>query len=138
MSKLAERLGDAARSGVYRVTATDAVEDAARRARLTVSPVTLAGGKAAWLEAFARALAFPDWFGGNWDALEDCLTDLAPGEGHLLLLRGAPAAPRDELGVLLDILDSTAGYWKSRGKPFFAVLVDPGRELELGDLYREA
>jgi ribonuclease inhibitor len=27
-------------------------------------------------DALARGLAFPDWYGGNWDALFDCLTDL--------------------------------------------------------------
>ena len=27
-------------------------------------------------EALARGLALPDWYGGNLDALFDCLTDL--------------------------------------------------------------
>lgn len=27
-------------------------------------------------EALAKALGFPDWYGGNLDALYDCLTDL--------------------------------------------------------------
>jgi hypothetical protein len=35
----------------------------------------------------AEALAFPAWFGRNWDALADCLSDLSwlPGRGHVLL-----------------------------------------------------
>ena len=33
--------------------------------------------KAASIAAFARALALPDWFGGNLDALADALQDLA-------------------------------------------------------------
>ena len=28
-------------------------------------------------EALAQALAFPDYYGGNLDALHDCLTDLS-------------------------------------------------------------
>src|SRR3546814_14087150 len=45
-------------------------------------------GKDDALARFARALHFPDWFGGNWDALQDSLSDLSwlPAEGYLLLL----------------------------------------------------
>ncbi|MEV6327500.1 barstar family protein [Streptomyces sp. NPDC051909] len=32
--------------------------------------------KAAFMDRSAAALALPDWFGRNWDALADCLTDL--------------------------------------------------------------
>jgi hypothetical protein len=137
MSKLAERLKDASRSGVYRVTDARAVEEVARSAGLRVVAIPLEGGKEGWLAAFARALALPEWFGANWDALEDCLTDL-PGEGHVLLIQGAPAAAGDELGILLDVLEASAGFWKARGKPFFALAVDPAGELELPALYRES
>ena len=62
--------------------------DAARGTRLDVARVDLAGArdKEALLERLATALDFPDWFGGNWDALEDCLTDLsgAPGPATVL------------------------------------------------------
>ena len=33
--------------------------------------------KATLLARFAAALQFPDWFGHNWDALADCITDLS-------------------------------------------------------------
>ncbi len=140
MSKLAQRLADPARSGVYRVSSADTVEEVARGTPLGCTRVALQGGKAQVLDALAKALAFPDWFGHNWDALEDCLSDLSwkPAEGHLLLLTGTPALPRDEAGILTDILASSAEAWKARGKPFIAVLVDPGRELKLPDLYRES
>ena len=41
--------------------------------------VDLAGcsDKATLLARLAAALQFPDWFGHNWDALSDCLTDLS-------------------------------------------------------------
>jgi hypothetical protein len=139
MSKLAQRLADPARSGVYRVSSADTVEEVVRGTPLSCTRVALHGGKAQVLDALASALAFPDWFGRNWDALEDCLADLSwkPAGGHLLLLAGAPALPRDDAGILTDILASSAEAWKARGKPFFAVLVDPARELKLPDLYRE-
>ena len=43
------------------------------------------------MERIAQALEFPQWFGGNWDALEDCLTDLSwsKAAGHVLLFEGA-------------------------------------------------
>jgi len=86
-----ERLS-AAHSGLYRVADARAL---APGAGLDVVPVSLAGvtDKAALLERFAVALAFPDWFGANWDALEDCLCDLSwrRGDGHVLVLRGGEA-----------------------------------------------
>jgi hypothetical protein len=135
VTKLLQRLRDPARSGVYRTSRTPAIEQAVRGSALDVVAID-AGTNV--LDAMARALDFPDWFGGNWDALEDSLSDLAwrKGEGHVLLLRSYPAG--DELGVLIDVLRSAAEYWAGRGKPFFAVFIDPQKRLALADLYREA
>lgn len=51
-------------------------------------------GAAALFDRCAQVLGFPAWFGHNWDALADCLSDLGwlPGRGHLLLW--------DQYGVL--------------------------------------
>ena len=48
---------------------------------------------------FAQALKFPDYFGHNWDAMEECLADLEwlPAKGYILLVTNAE-------GVLPDIL----------------------------------
>lgn len=137
MSKLLERLRDPVRSGVYRATAPDAIDDALRDSALDNAAIDLGGGDA--LKAIARALRFPVWFGGNWDALEDCLGDLSwrPGDGHVLVLRNWQALPADELGVLIDVLRSSAEFWSGRGKPFFAVLIDPQARLALPPLHRE-
>lgn len=133
MGKLTERLKDATRSGVYRVTRVDEVADAVRGTGNSLVQIRYAE-KQALMKNIAAALDFPDWFGANWDALEDCLSDL-PGKGYVLLFDGAK--PGDELGVLIDVLRSGAQWWAGRGKPFFAVLVDPARELPLPDLFRE-
>src|SRR5215510_9162043 len=97
MGKLLQRLQDPARSGVYRVERADEVLDAARSGSPLVTSVSLAGvrDKSELLARLSRALRFPDWFGGNWDALEDCLTDLSwlKADGHVLLIEGASGLP---------------------------------------------
>jgi len=137
MGKLLERLRDLSRSGVYRASRTDVIADAVRGRALDVAEISLA--KEHLFKAFASALEFPAWFGQNWDALEDCLGDLSwrAAEGHVLLVLHHDRLPKDDLGVLLDVLASSAEYWAARGKPFFAVFIDPRRSLELPDLYRE-
>ena len=140
MGKLAQRLSDAARSGVYRTRQTTEVEDAVRGTRLDLAHADLGGAdsKEAMLERLALALGFPAWFGGNWDALEDCLSDLGwrTGDGHVFLFTGHEDLPADDLGVLLDVLASSAAYWAERGRPFFAVFVDAKHALALPELFR--
>jgi hypothetical protein len=138
MSKLLQRLSDASKSGVYRAPHDRDIRDALRGSALAVATIDLAGvrDKDALLASIARALSFPAWFGGNWDALEDCLGDLSwmPARGHVLLFAGAGALPADERGILVDILDSAAASWAARGLPWFAVFLDGWPELP--PLYR--
>ena len=41
--------------------------------------------------AIAKVLNFPDYFGKNWDALDECLRDLEwiPAKGYVLIIRDA-------------------------------------------------
>lgn len=140
MGKLTQRLFDPTRSGVYRAPGSAEVEDAVRGTALDLAHADLGGAtdKESLLRRLAPALGFPAWFGGNWDALEDCLCDLAwrAGDGHVFVLRDYQDLPPDDLGVLLDVLATSAAYWAGRGRPFFAVLVDPERRLGLPELFR--
>lgn len=133
-----QRLSDASKSGVYRVSRTDEIIDAAQGSALQVSRIQLSGtgDKQALMQRIAAALQFPSWFGANWDALEDCLGDLSwsKAAGHVLLVEGAAELPADERGILLDILASSAANWMERGRPFFAVFLDG--PVELPALYR--
>lgn len=81
--------------------------------------------------AIARACSFPDWYGRNWDALADCLTDLswAPARGWVLLYEGwgmlartDPQAWQLARGVFFD----TCTYWHEAGTPFAVLLRGPG------------
>ena len=135
MSKLLQRLSDPVRSGVYRTGDERAILDATRAGPLDVAVVE-AGGNL--FDGLSQALELPSWFGRNWDALEDVLADLSwrKGDGHVVIFRSYPAD--ESLGILVDVLRSSAEYWMGCGKPFFAVFVDPARKLALPDLYREA
>ena len=42
--------------------------------------------KAEWLEAIAEAMAFPDYFGMNWDALDECLAEVVEAEASGIVL----------------------------------------------------
>ena len=138
MSKLLQRLSDASKSGVYRAPRTDDILDATQGSALRVARIGLAGaaGREAMMERVARALEFPAWFGGNWDALEDCLTDLSwsTASGHVLLIEDANELSGDERGVFIEILASAAVWWAERKRPFFAVFV--GGAPPLPELYK--
>jgi hypothetical protein len=128
MSKLLQRLSDASKSGVYRSSRIDEILAATRGSSLHVVRVDLSGvaGKDALLAQMAKALAFPDWFGGNWDALEDCLSDLSwsNASGHVLLIEGAQGLLASDRKPLLDVLAAAAASWAGRKRPFFAVFLD--------------
>ncbi len=87
-----------------------------------------ARGKRALFTAFSREFSFPATFGGNWDALVDCLQDLSwrNEPGRFVLLRGvgafAATAP-DEHVTLREILEATALHWSGR-KRLFVVLAE--------------
>ncbi|NBE54400.1 barstar family protein [Streptomyces boluensis] len=89
-----------------------ALLDAARTARLPTAVLALGGvtDKAAFMERCARDLDLPGWFGRNWDALADSLTDLP--EGTLLVVRGwqqyATVRP-EEWAVAQEVLGDSAG-----------------------------
>lgn len=71
-------------------------------------------------DEFARALDFPDYFGHNWDALEECLADFdwLRAKGYILLIHDADAVlPEDEeeYETLLEILSDAGEAW-SKGQ----------------------
>src|SRR5262245_26361375 len=50
---------------------------------------TAVGGKGELMNALAAALRFPGYFGGNWDAVAECLGDLPeaiPAESYVLFI----------------------------------------------------
>ena len=121
----------------------DGWEAAARAAGLMVVRVALehCATKGAILDAFADACGLPEYFGGNWDALDECLRDDAWHEprdaarhGLLWRIDGAALAAReapDAFETLVDILDDAVEAWRERGIACW-VLVATDEPAEFG------
>jgi len=85
--------------------------------------LTLEGGsiesKEELLDAIAEGFGFPDWFGRNWDALEECLRDLdAVNDGYALVITDATAlwAERPRVsGTLVEVWLDAAADGAERG-----------------------
>ncbi len=71
------------------------------------------------LDAIAEGFGFPDWFGRNWDALEECLRDLdAVNDGYALVITDATAlwAERPRVsGTLVEVWLDAAADGAERG-----------------------
>lgn len=119
MGKLAERLGDPARAGLYRVETTEALEEASALNGYTLLRLRL-------------------------DAEGDvgALTRLAADPSHagcVALITGYEAMFRDPAGqgaTLLAALSAAAQGWRARGARVFVAFLDPDRRLQgLAPLY---
>jgi hypothetical protein len=119
---LKDVLGHADRNGLYRLA-----DDVGPADALPISGARLIG-KTAMLGAISQALDFPDYFGANWDALEECLTDLSWLDGDVVLLIDQASVAEDKApddwGVCLDILADAAKFWSGQGRPFVVFLRD--------------
>ncbi|SDI20253.1 barstar family protein [Propionivibrio dicarboxylicus] len=75
-----------------------------------------------FIKAMQRDLAFPEWFGGNLDALLDCLTDLSwhPAPGYIIVLSESDAlkAMPTSLAALNEVLSCAVDAWNKRGIAF--------------------
>ena len=126
----------AKRSGVFRAPA-----------RIEVLRATATQGGFLWLELplgavtdktqffalCAKQLKLPSYFGGNWDALADCVRDFnwLNGKGYVLHLSDGEKfakAAADDHQTALDVLAEAAEFWKGKGTPF-VVFVDGARDL---------
>jgi hypothetical protein len=98
--------------------------------------VTSCRSKADLLRQVARALEFPPYFGENWDALDECLSDLewfALGNGVVLTFVGAGALWRRlplECGLLVESWLSAAAAWAREGKAFHLVFANMSPEAD--------
>ncbi len=86
---------------------------------------------------FSEVMEFPDYFGRNWDAMDECLRDMdwAPHKAHLLVISDADAlflTARRTFVALLDSLRFVSRHWHEwqDGKtPFKILLVTSNPEI---------
>ena len=79
------------------------------------------------LHAVAKALAFPEWFGANWDALTECLLDMGwrPATGYVVVLDHADRAhglAEADFVTLLQVFQDVADQWREDGVPFWCLV----------------
>jgi hypothetical protein len=101
------------------------------------------GGRAEFFDTCAAAFGFPDYFGHNWDAFEECLEsqefdeveDLDDADGLLILWSGwgelAESEP-EQFAVAIDVLRDVLAVWEESDLAARVVLIGEGPELNLG------
>jgi hypothetical protein len=86
-------------------------------------------GKRELLSLLARQLSFPDYFGFNWDALDDCLRDLSwlpAGKRVVIVHESLPLRDADQRRVYLDVLQRAVSAWPP-GEEHVLVAIFPAR-----------
>jgi len=80
------------------------------------------------LTAVATAFEFPSYFGHNWDALLDCLSDFhwLPAKGYVCIMLHADqlkSADRKAYTAFLKVCQAAAVRWTQRNGPAFLKVV---------------
>ena len=94
--------------------------------------------KDAFLEQCAMVFGLPEWFGMNWDALEECLGELELETPGLVVLWSswgefAQAEPED-FAIAVDILSTAAQSWAQDGVQGGVLFVGDGPALDAPEL----
>ncbi len=135
MSGLAALLAGRSKPGIYTWHSGFEVEDvrhAVEHAGWTFAYVDglKAQTKQEFLTRIGEALNFPEWYGKNFDALADCLTDVDSGNGTVVLWDGWGAFARAEpraFSVALSVLGTRVNA--DRGGPFSVLLRGEGPDV---------
>jgi RNAse (barnase) inhibitor barstar len=137
MSGLAKLLAGRVEPGVYHWTSAgsrDHIQHAVDHAhwRFILLDTWGAEDKAAFMAACHQAFELPDWFGRNFDALGDALSDVEPGDdqrGVVVVWDGwgpLARAERRVFDVAVDVFSARVD--DERAGPFAVLLRGPGPE----------
>ncbi len=101
------------------------------------------GGRMEFFEVCASAFGFPDYFGHNWDAFEECLEsqefdeveDLDDADGLLILWSGwgdLAAHEPEQFAIAIDVFRDVLRAWEEADLAARVVLIGQGPQLTLG------
>ena len=90
------------------------------------------GDRGDWLRELGRQLALPAHFGGNFDALYDCLGDreIVPHAALVLLFPNVAALGEAGSDTLIAVLQAAADDWREQGRRLWALFTAPGLDLD--------
>ena len=114
-------------SGLYAVGGAAAFEKIGRLAvssglKYIYIDLATVKDKQAFLKILAERLAFPAYFGMNWDALKDSLTDMRPAGGWVIAfdnVKGFAKADPAGMDTAREIFEYAAGYWRKQVVSFY-------------------
>ncbi|WP_343241836.1 MULTISPECIES: barstar family protein [unclassified Streptomyces] len=104
---------------------------------MTATVLDLAGvtTRHEFMDRCARSLSLPEYFGRNWDALADCLTDLSwcpAATRRRLRVTGwqeyAAASPR-EWRIVTQILRDASDFWQHTDTPLHVIVEEATNEV---------
>lgn len=96
--------------------------------------------KTALLGALSLALQFPNYFGENWDALDECIRDLSwLPSGNVILTHPDLPLPDDRasLSTYLSVLKDAIEKWRSTGERKLLVVFPSDTEQIVKDALAE-
>ena len=124
----------ACRPGLYYIDAGQRLRVVAGQALPSTFHRAILDGKAIqtraeMFTALAAAFQFPDYFGRNWDAVYDCLTDLSwlSAAGFVLVLDGSDrfaAHEPEQWRIAMKVLRDVCAFWRPLSRPFWALVHD--------------
>ncbi|MHC5860160.1 barstar family protein [Nostoc sp.] len=90
---------------------------------------TKINSKETFLSKAAEAMQFPTYFGANWDAFDECITDLTwcPAERYVILYDHADIFAQADLTqyqIAVDILNSAKEYWEANNIYFKFLVIN--------------
>ncbi|MBD2773555.1 barstar family protein [Iningainema tapete] len=85
--------------------------------------------KETFFKKAAEVMNFPAYFGANWDAFDECITDLTwcPAQRYLILYDYSNVfalADPTEWQIAVDILHSAEEYWVTTNRPVDVFLLN--------------